>query len=220
MMRLRLDRPWLEADLGAPHRVLSWAVNRPGLVTARRILWREVRDEDLTPELDVPRWLSAELAARGAQDAVTMLTSRDIAAHHLARARAGGVEAAALATVGLSNAERVGTRIDRGAAAWGTINIAVQVSAGLTEAALVEALSIAAQARTAAMIAAGPDLPDGRATGTGTDCIALAAPAGEVCHAGLHTDLGEALGRAVFDVVTVGVAEWMATVGARRACRA
>ena len=48
-MRIACDRPWLGVDLGAPHRVLSWAVHRPGLVSAQRILWREVRDADLTP---------------------------------------------------------------------------------------------------------------------------------------------------------------------------
>ncbi|ODR95240.1 hypothetical protein AUC70_05970 [Methyloceanibacter stevinii] len=97
----------------------------------------------------------------------------------------------------------------------GTINIAVRVSAGLTEAALVEALTIAAQARTAAVMEARWSLPEGVATGTGTDCIALAAPMeghGEtVAFAGLHTEVGEALGRAVYDAVARGADNWLAT---------
>lgn len=48
-----LMRPYLLLDLGAPHRVISWAVHRPGMVEASRILWREVRDADLPPGLDV-----------------------------------------------------------------------------------------------------------------------------------------------------------------------
>lgn len=207
-MRVTLDRPWLEADLGAEHRVLSWAVQRGGLVTARRILWREVRNADLPQGLDVADWLRAEAAARGAEDAVVMLTSRDIRAHHHAAATVDGVTAECLATVGLTNAERVGHRQDPAGRDWGTINIAVQVGAGLAFPALVETATIAAQARTLAVIAAGHLLPEGAATGTGTDCIAVAAPPGDTAYAGLHTALGEAVGRAVHDAVAAGAAEW------------
>ena len=99
-MRIACDRPWLGVDLGAPHRVLSWAVHCPGLVSAQRILWREVRDADLTPDLDVAPWLAAELAARDESGSVAMLTSRDVRRHNHAVARIGGIEVEALATVG------------------------------------------------------------------------------------------------------------------------
>lgn len=206
-MRVTLDRPWLEVDLGGDHRVLSWAVHRPGLVTARRILWREVRNADLPMGLDANAWLLAEVVRRGAGDAVVMLTSRDIGARHAARAEVGGVAVDCLATVGLSNAERVGSRQPPGSR-WGTINIAVQVHAGLTFPAMVEAATIAAQARTLAVIEAGEMLPQGPATGTGTDCIALAAREGDLAYAGLHTEVGEAIGRAVHAAVAEGAAEW------------
>ena len=39
-MNLNLNRPWMEMNLGAPHRVLSWALSAPGFVTATSILWR------------------------------------------------------------------------------------------------------------------------------------------------------------------------------------
>ena len=213
--RLTLDRPWLGLDLGAPMRVLSWAVNRPGIVTARHILWREVRNADLPADLDAVAWLRAELAARGAADAVAFLTSRDIRAHVARSAQAGAVRASAVATVGLSNAERVGTRLDRRGHDWGTINIAVVIEpahGGLSDTALLEAMSIATQARTAAVMEAGPDLPTGRATGTGTDCIAVAAPSGLMDYAGLHTDTGEAVGRAVHDAIAAGTRDWMTHV--------
>ncbi|WP_423211522.1 adenosylcobinamide amidohydrolase [Paracoccus yeei] len=211
MMRIACDRPWLGVDLGAPHRVLSWAVHRPGLVSAQRILWREVRDADLTPDLDVAPWLAAELASRDESGSVAMLTSRDVRRHHHAVARIGGIEVEALATVGLSNAERVGRRREPDPAGWGTINMAVRIGAALDLPALVEAMTIAAQARTAAMIALGPVLSTGQATGTGTDCIALAARLDGTAlpHAGLHTALGEALGRACHDAVAAGVRAWM-----------
>lgn len=208
---LTLERPWLTLDMGVPHRVLSWAINRPGSVTAQHILWREVRNADLPRDFDVHRWLDRELTARGAGQAVCFLTSRDVRAHHEATATVGGHRVRAVATVGLSNAERVGARVDRSTKDWGTINIAVIAGTGLTEAARIEAACIAAQARTVAVMAAGLQLPTGLATGTGTDCIAVASPEGPCAYAGLHTDLGLAIGQAVLKAMRAGICEWMAT---------
>lgn len=218
---ITLTPPWLEYDLGTPHQVLSWSVNRPGYHTAKRILWREIRNADLPPGLDVGDWLAGELAARGASDAICLLTSRRIDRHVLRDAREGDVSAQALATVGLSNAERVGHRMDRTGRDWnrdlgatfGTINIAVRLDHPLSQTGLLEALSIATQARTAAIIDAGHHLPTGPATGTGTDCIAIAAPEGADDYAGLHTDTGIALGRAVYDAVLQGARDWTRTIG-------
>ncbi len=208
---LHLARPWLEFDLGCRMEVLSWAVNRPGRVRARRILWREVRNADLPEDLDAVEWLDGELRARDALDAVTFLTSRDVGCFTQGEARIGAAHAHAVATVGLSNAERVGHRIDRAGHDWGTINLALRVNLGLTEAALFEAMSIAVEARTAAVIAADLPLGPGPATGTGTDCVALAAPLGDLPYAGLHTDLGEAMGLAVYGAVLEGALAWKAT---------
>ncbi|WP_333831398.1 adenosylcobinamide amidohydrolase [Pararhodobacter sp.] len=218
---ITLAAPWLEYDLGAPHQVLSWSVNRPGYQTARRILWREIRNADLPPGLDVGAWLARELAARGSEDAICLLTSRRIDRHVLREATENAVTAQALATVGLSNAERVGHRMDRTdrdwncelGAAYGTINIAVKLNHPLSQTGLLEALSIATQARTAAIMDAGHRLPSGTATGTGTDCIAMAAPEGADDYAGLHTDTGIALGRAVYDAVLQGAQDWTGTIG-------
>jgi adenosylcobinamide amidohydrolase len=203
-----LDAPWLEMGLGAEMPVLSFAPHRPGLVRARRILWREVRDADLTEAFDAYAALAAWLRARGADDAVCFLTSRALSAYETAEAEVEGVRALAVATVGLSNAERIGTRRFV-APGVGTINLAVRLSEPLAEQGLIEALSLAAEARTLAVLEAGPDLPAGRATGTGTDCIAVAAPMGACRHAGKHTAAGEALGRAAHAALRAGVARWM-----------
>lgn len=205
-----LDRPWLSFDLGQPMQVLSWSINRPGFVTARRIVWREVRNADLPRDLDVQAWFAQELAARGETESIAFLTSRDVSRFTQSAARVGDVTVECVATVGLSNAERVGQRLDRSAQDWGTINIALRLNCGVTQAALIEALSIAAQARTAAVMDAGLDLPLGRATGTGTDCIAVAAPEGGESYAGLHTDLGEAIGAATYQATAEGSRAWMA----------
>lgn len=210
-MQIDLNRPCLTLDLGAPHRVISWAVHRPGLVQASRIVWREVRDTDLPPGLDVEAWLAGDLDARGLGDAVVMLTARDIGRHHLAQAQVGAVTVQAVATAGLMNAERIGARVPVLGASWGTINIALRVDAPLTDAALIEAVSMTASARTLAVMDHGPRLTIGQATGTGTDCIAVACPLGDapLPHAGMHTDLGEAIGRAALDAISAATVEWM-----------
>ncbi|MEM6486689.1 MAG: adenosylcobinamide amidohydrolase [Pseudomonadota bacterium] len=211
-MTPRRAPPWLIVDLPTPHRVLSWSLNRPGFTTAQRLVWREVQNADLPPDLDAAAWFRAEMARAGHAEAVGFMTSRSLAHVVATDAAVEGVTARCVATVGLSNAERVGARLGAPALA-GTINIAVALSVPLSDAALVEALSIVAEARTAAVIAHGPDLATGRATGTGTDCIAVAAPPGAALHAGLHTPVGEALGRAVLDAVACGTREWMAQQG-------
>lgn len=218
-MTVTQDGPWLRFDLGAPLRVLSWALNRPGFVTTDALVWREVRNADLPPGMDVAAWFDAELAARGWGKAVGFLTSRDIATWVEARAKVEGVTAHAVATVGLSNGERVGARVDYSRRDWnaplGTINVGLRLSVALSEAALIEALAIAVQARTAAVIAADIPLPTGLdkviATGTGTDCLAVAAPAGDVPYAGMHTAVGEAAGRAVYTAVLQGALDWRRT---------
>lgn len=206
--RVALDRPWLTFDLGGSMNVLSWALNRPGFVTARRIVWREVRDADLTKDFDVRHWLSEELQNRGETQSVAFLTSRRIDRFHYVEAESGCVKACALATVGLSNVERVGHRRQANSALFGTINIAAQVSIGLSEAGLLEAMSIVVQARTTAILDAAVPLSSGRATGTGTDCVAIAAAAGDIHFAGLHSDVGEALGKAVYEAVYDGAKAW------------
>lgn len=210
MTSVTLTRPWLEFDLGQEHRVLSWAINRPGFARTRRILWREVRNADLPRDLDVKVWLHRELHQRGAEDAVCFLTSRDVSLFTRAEAQIGATYAEAIATVGLSNAERVGARVDRSAKDWGTINIAARLSCGLSETGLLEAMSIAAQARTLAVIEAAIPLAIGAATGTGTDCIAIAAPGGQQDYAGLHTEVGEALGSAIYRATLEGARAWRA----------
>jgi adenosylcobinamide amidohydrolase len=218
MGRVTLERLWIKFDLGTEMQVLSWAVNRPGFVTARHLLWREVQNSDLPPDMDVAEWLTGELTTRGDQGSVAFLTSRDVRHYREARAEVEGITAHALATVGLSNAERVGSRVDYTGRNWGTINVAVQLSQGLNQTGLIEALSIAVQARTAAVMEAGIELPSGTATGTGTDCLAVAAPVGTSLYAGLHTPFGEAIGKAVYQAVHRGAVDWKSTNISRENC--
>lgn len=208
MNTVTLSEPWLEMDFGRELQVLSWAVNKPGFAKSNRILWREVNNRDLPRDMDVCDWLERELHVREAQDAVTFLTSRRITEFEEAIASAGHTTAHAVATVGLSNAERIGQRVDYSNRSWGTINIAVSLNRGLTQVGMIEAMSIAVAARTVAIHEMQFSLPTGVATGTGTDCVAIAAPRGPTDYAGMHTEIGEAIGRAVYDAVKTGAQNW------------
>lgn len=207
MIAVTLARPWLVAGLPRRMRVLSWAPFAPGYVMADRIVWREVKNADLTPDFEVEPWFANQMAQY--PGAVGMLTSRDIGTFRLAEGAVDGISAACLATVGLSNAESVGARLPYHTADYGTINLAVAVDAPLNEAAQLEALSIAVQARTAAVMDTGLRLATGAATGTGTDCVALACDPGEGRYAGLHTVLGEVIGEVVRRAVATAAADWM-----------
>jgi adenosylcobinamide amidohydrolase len=211
MIAVTMDAPWMDVDLGHETTVLSWAINRPGFVRARHVTWREVRDDDLGPDLDVPLWLADELARTGRSEHVALLTSRALSAVTRCDRTVGAVRATCVATVGLSNGEGVTRPRDARASGWGTINCLVAVDPGLTRAAMIEALSIAAEARTAAVLSAGP----AGVTGTGTDCIAVAADEGGTSYAGLHTDTGRAVAGAVHAAILDGVQAWMATEGRR-----
>lgn len=200
-----LSPPWLIADLQRPRRILSFAPYHPGFHTASCILLREVRDADLSADFDAKAWLGTQMDGIGHQGDVGMMTSRALNRFRLEHV--GPVTC--LATVGLGNAERVGQRRDAVARGYGTINLIISIDRGLSETAMIEALTIAAQARTLAVLTAGIMLPSGLATGTGTDCIALACDPGEQVFAGLHTELGEAVGRAVHDAVLRGAREWI-----------
>lgn len=203
-------RPLLVARFATPQTTLSWAMARPGFQLAREVAWVETSDAELGPDVDAFALLRARLGAGGLSDAVAMMTARDVRRHRLADAECGGARVSCVATVGLANAARVGGR--RRPERVGTINLLAAVSVALTEAALVEASSIATEARTAAVIDLDRRVDGEVATGTGTDCVVVAAPSGGEPRpfAGLHTDVGTALGRAVYDAVLAGGREWIA----------
>jgi len=209
LFRFECTQPWLVARFAAPQRMLSWSLNRPGFVDADRVAWLEVRDADLPLGRDPRALLETRLAAAGHAGAVGLMTARDVRRHACVAATVEDVVATALATVGLTNGvafARDGWVVAPGAAApVGTINLLVALSCRIADAALIEAVAIAATARTAALLAAG-----GVIAATGTDCIVLACPlAGPAApHAGLHTAVGRALAAAVHGAIAAARAEW------------
>jgi len=203
--------PFLTARFSAPQRTLGWSLLRPGFALTREIVWVEVRNADLTLDVDPEAFLRAKLADAGCPEALAFMTSRDISNHHFRLAHVEDVSAACLTTVGLSNGERVGAR-QSGRVYAGTINTLVHVSRPLSDGAFVEAVSIAAQARTAAILETRPRGEKPPITGTGTDCMVIAAPVSgpPLFYAGLHTAMGEAVGHAVYEATREGALAWNA----------
>lgn len=201
--------PFLTVRFDEPQRTLGWSLLHPGFAVARDIVWVEVRNRDLGPSVDPREFLVARLTEAGLPDALAFMTSRDIRRYHRVKRDVEDVSATCVTTVGLANAERVGARKARAPHA-GTINTLVHVSVPLTDGALVEALSIVTQARTAAIIDWGHAEPGAAVTGTGTDCIVVASPQAGSPHAyaGLHTALGEAIGGAVYEATLDGATQW------------
>ncbi len=192
----------LVLHLGGSLRVLSHAPIGGGAVRAREIAILGLRNADLPADVD------ADVVLRGRlpDGVVGMATSRDLDRHVVVE-REGVL---VVATVGLSNRLRVG---DPPGGGGGTINLAVRVDRALTDPALVEATAVATQARTLAVREAGlrSTRSTGAASGTGTDCVAVACLDGAdpLDYAGMHTDVGSAIGGAVFAAVSRGVRQWI-----------
>lgn len=203
----------LRARLGGPHEVVSWAIANGGRTRTDLVVWREVRIGELGPTVDAGALLRETLALLGAPRAVGLLTARDVRRYEIERIERDGVVADCVATVGLGNLLAVGDPTSGALTPVGTINLLCRVSVGLAEEGLLEASAIAAEGRTAAVVAAGLASPlSGRpATGTGTDCIVVAARAEgrQERFAGKHTACGSAIGAAVFGAVARGVARWL-----------
>lgn len=218
---LSCQPPHLVVTFDAPQTMLSWSITKPGLEVARRVVWREVRNADLPPSDDPVVSIERMFTEAGFGDAVTLVTSRDITRYHVAQSNIDGISATAVATAGLSNGERIGQRCPEPVLMPGTVNILLHVSTPLSEAALLETASIVTQARTVAIMDARVERAGAIVTGTGTDCVVVAAPQGAdgARFAGMHTALGEAVGDAVYRVIDEAVSVWQADWAAAMAVR-
>jgi len=215
-LSIQLSPPLIVVSFVAPQRVLSWSMLRPGFQLVDRVAWLEVRNKDLPHDVDAGDVIRARISDAGLDDAVVLVTSRDVRRYRYTEACVEDVVARCLTTVGLSNSERVGMRLHQPPHFPGTINTMVHVSKPLSEAALIEAMSIATEARTLAVLEAGVQRGGVTITGTGTDCIAVAAPLHEdqVLYAGKHTAVGEAIGAAVYDAMREGIRDWQSDCAA------
>ena len=183
---------------------VSWAIVNGGRRIAPAVAWYFLKQEEY-PELADPRaFLQSKLNANSLDGAVGLITSRKPYGQLEASAEHSGVRATCIVTVGLRNTMRIGDEPTFVPAA-GTINLLCSVSRPLTEECSLEALAMAAEARTAAMMDAGTG-----GTGTGTDCIVIAHPVEgtTATYAGKHTVLGHVIGRSVYDAALKAIKVW------------
>lgn len=192
------------------HRIASFAPYHGGLWSAHSVAIHEVKNHDLPEGFDPLVLLASRMSEVDAKG-VGMLTSRSVSSAQIASSSHEQNSARVLVTAGLSNAVRVGDSpgpLD----GWGTINMICHVDVPLGDGALLEALSILAEARTCAVLEAGvPSRRSGAAaTGTGTDCIAILAPerARRATYAGKHTAIGHIVGAAAHQAVAAALAVW------------
>jgi adenosylcobinamide amidohydrolase len=208
-LRVTREGRWLVVRFAEARRAVSWAVAGGGFRRTRAVAWLEVADDDLCPPVNAAAFLRARLTAAGLSKAVGLLTSRDLDSYVVVEKRHHDVSATCIATVGLGNALRAGD-LPGPIARIGTINVVCHVSVRLTDEALLEALALAAEARTLAVREANvPSRVSGNpASGTGTDCIVIAAPerGRAAIYAGKHTSLGHVIGASVHDAVRRGIA--------------
>ena len=126
--------------------------------------------------------------------------------------RRGGLTAWAVVTVGLSNRSAAGRSAQ---AMWrpSTINTIVVVDAEPEDAALVNLVITATEAKALALAEAGISAREGGfVTGTSSDAVVVAATGrGTRCRfGGPVSDLGWLVARAVKSALDAGVARWMA----------
>jgi adenosylcobinamide hydrolase len=128
-------------------------------------------------------------------------------------------------TVGISNAVRAGEStgpIQRNTSeSAGTINMVLVTNARLTSMALVGAVQVATESKTAALLSRRIRSWTGRpgATGTGTDAVVVVSGEGRlVRYSGTHTQFGEMVGRLVRRGVSEGLihSKGGSTIGLRR----
>ncbi len=217
-MNLKLEKmiPWtstvrdrtLIVTLPERYRVLSWAPLGGGFVEARTILNHQVNIYEyptLEPEsylYNLAQQFDVAVPVVGLMTGVLMERLVRCTTQH------DDLTIECFATVGLSNALAVGdpaTYAER----FGTINLIVAFNQALSPAALVEAVQIVTEAKVHALVAAGirSTVSGALATGTGTDCVAVACPIAEDAYryCGKHTKVGELIGRVVSDAVGEGI---------------
>lgn len=208
---------WLRVNFDIPHTTKSWAVLGGGAKEALAVIWRQVTDDELCLGRDPREYLIEQIEAHyGANTAscrvIGFLTGVRLARYVETFLAHSGIWARCIATVGLNNALRIGDPPGAAAPPPGTINILLQTSVPLTDPAAMEALSIVAEARTVAVLEGGVRSTAGLglASGTGTDCIAVASPkesgAPSRTYAGKHTVLGHLIGAATYEAVATGIA--------------
>ncbi len=212
-LQIELDPPWLIVKFDRPHALLSWSINRPGYVVTDSVAWLQVKNSDLPRNQDPKEFLCNKLQERNLSSAVAFMTSRNISSWQKESVSHAGIECRGIMTLDLGNGSHVGfPGFNVSAKKVGTINLLCQISEPLSQAAMLEGISILTQGRTAALteLSFTPRAANQPVTGTGTDCIALACPISPkgAEYAGLHTTIGQLLGSCAYNISKKSAKQW------------
>lgn len=212
--RFWVEQGTLLIDLGTRRRVLSSAPRGGGLLRARFILNHQVPANPIKARVpsapriwcDPVRYLG-RLAGRVGMDhrCVVLMTAVSLNQLVTLREEQDGLWVEGFFTVGVSNAVRAGepATAPKGIATGacpGTINVILVTSARLTTSAMVGAVQVATESKTAVLLARGVPSWTRRpgATGTGTDAVVIARGNGPTLrYSGTHTPIGAMIGRLV-----------------------
>lgn len=213
-------------DLQERHTVVSSAPQGGGVRIASYILNHQVDNhppsQDGRPHRfgDPARCLKALAASYGLQgETVGLMTAVPMTQLVTSRYVAGPLWVECFATVGITNAIRAGEwgtsqcaqPLQRALANPGTINLIIITNGRLATAAMVGAVQVATEAKTAVLMGAEvPCMLSGfPATGTGTDAVVIAcrrkADGMFYRYSGTHTILGVLIARAVTTCVSAGL---------------
>lgn len=212
--KIAVSETWVELQLSKSHSSLSWAVVGGGYLTTNKVYWLKVSNADLGPEIIPEEYYRNRLVDKGEKEEVLgFMTSASLLDCSIVEKSLNGLHVRSIATVGLGNAVRVGDPPEPGKKI-GTINLLVQTSEALTFSASIEAISIASEARTLAVLGSEIRIQNKNknnlATGTGTDCVGILSPNGMngIDYVGKHTVFGHLIGATSYDAVTQGILKW------------
>lgn len=199
----------LVIDLGQRRRILSSAPRGGGFVRARYVINHQV-DANRRSDQPVPicewgdpaRYLGSVAKKVGVtHDCVGLMTAVPIGRLVALREQAEDLWVEGFFTAGVTNAVRAGDLVDtEHAYGLGTINMVLVTNARLTRSAMVCAVQVVTEAKTAALFRANVPCWRGRlgATGTGTDATVIVCGDGpSLKFSGTHTRIGMILGRLV-----------------------
>lgn len=208
--RFSITQQSLVIDLGQRRRILSSAPRGGGFVRARYVINHQVDSNPGRSGHPVPicewgdpaRYLGSVAKKVGVtHDCVGLMTAVPIKRLVALREQVEGLWVEGFFTAGVTNAVRagdpIGTDQEYGP---GTINMVLVTNARLTRSAMVCAVQVVTEAKTAALFRANVPCWQGRpgATGTGTDATVIVSGDGpSLKFSGTHTMIGMMLGRLV-----------------------
>lgn len=225
----RVIQDTLVIDLGSTHRVLSSAPSRGGLVKARSILNHQVAANPVVRQSehagkparrvtwsDPARYLGVRASELKVKSPVVgLMTAVSMTRVVALREESNGIWVKCFCTVGVTNAVKAGepafhTGSGRRCGSPGTINIILVTNAVLSVPAMVGAVQVATESKTAVLLEQAIRSWTGRhvATGTGTDTVVVACRlhGGPRLHySGTHTMIGAMIGRVVGRCVRTGL---------------